>query len=356
MLKWVKPSKVEVYSFLISMPFIDLGLQAILYGDRVIYDNPIWSISFPLIYVIGLLSWYSQVLYNAWIEKKFPSLAESGKRIITKCLVYVVVMSPSVLFIFFLYDRLHILGYSIKEGDLKMGLILGVVVNLIFVGLWEAIYIIKKYKESLADIELIEQMGTQQEFENLKNQVNPHFLFNCFNTLSSLISIDKKQAETFLDELSKVYRYLLRNNEDGISTLEKEVKFMHSYYRLLKTRYGDGLNLSIEIDKRYQPYLLPSLSLQLLVENAVKHNIVSKQQPLMLEIFTTAGNKLVVNNNLQKKQQKEKSTHIGLNNIRAKYKLMKQQGFQVVEGEKNFMVVLPLIWNDNKQEPYLNNL
>jgi LytS/YehU family sensor histidine kinase len=86
------------------------------------------------------------------------------------------------------------------------------------------------------------------------------------------------------------------------------------------------------------------------VENAVKHNIVSRQQPLMVEIFTTAGNKLVVNNNLQKKQLKEKSTHIGLNNIKAKYKLMKQQGVQVVEGEKNFMVVLPLIWNDNKHE------
>ncbi|MES1223704.1 MAG: histidine kinase, partial [Bacteroidota bacterium] len=244
--------------------------------------------------------------------------------------------------------RLHILGYSIKAYDIKWGLILGVSVNLVFIGLWEAIYIINKYKESLAERELIEKMGTEQEFENLKNQVNPHFLFNCFNTLSSLIEVDRKQAEVFLDELSKVYRYLLRNNEDGISTVENEVKFIQSYYQLMKTRYGDGLNMNIEIDRRYYPYLLPSLSLQLLVENAVKHNIVSKQQPLMVEIFTAAGNKLVVNNNLQKKQQKEKSTYIGLNNIKSKYALMKQKGFQVVEGEKNFMVVLPLIWNEAK--------
>jgi len=258
-------------------------------------------------------------------------------------------MSPSILLIFFLYDRLHILDYSISIADIKWGLILGVSVNLVFIGLWEAIYIINKYKESLAEKEMIEKMGTEQEFENLKNQVNPHFLFNCFNTLSSLIEIDRNQAEVFLDELSKVYRYLLRNNEDGISTVENEVKFINSYYQLLKTRYGDGLNMNIEIDKRYYPYLLPSLSLQLLVENAVKHNIVSKQQPLMVEIFTAAGNKMVVNNNLQKKQQKEKSTNIGINNIRSKYALMKQKGFQVVEGEKNFMVVLPLIWNDTKR-------
>lgn len=347
-MKWVKPSKVELYSFFIPMPFIALALNSIMYGQRVYTDFRIWLISFPLLYVIGIASWYLNVVYNRFAEQKFPSLSESNNRIVTKSLVYLFVMSPSILLIFFLYDRLHLLGYSVSVTDIKWGLILGVSVNLVFVGLWEAIYIINKYKESLAEKEMMEKMGTEQEFENLKNQVNPHFLFNCFNTLSSLIEVDRKQAEVFLDELSKVYRYLLRNNEDGISTVENEVKFINSYYQLLKTRYGDGLNMNIEIDKRYYPYLLPSLSLQLLVENAVKHNIVSKQQPLVVEIFTAAGNKMVVNNNLQKKQQKEKSTNIGLNNIRSKYALMKQKGFQVVEGEKNFMVVLPLIWNDTK--------
>jgi two-component system LytT family sensor kinase len=206
-----------------------------------------------------------------------------------------------------------------------------------------------KYKETLSEKELIEQMSMEQEFENLKSQINPHFLFNCFNTLSSLIQEDKKEAENFLDELSKVYRYLLKSNESGVSTVEKELQFIQSYYKLLKTRYGSGLRMSIDIDKRYYSYLVPSLSLQLLVENAVKHNIVSRTQPLVIEILTAAGNKLVVNNNLQPKQLKKTSTRIGLNNIRSKYKLMKQEGFQVVEGESNFMVVLPLVWNDLKE-------
>ncbi|MGC4035296.1 MAG: histidine kinase [Chitinophagaceae bacterium] len=348
MRNWVRPTRTEWYSFIIPMPFIDLALNFILYGRAIYTDSKIWLISFPLIFVIGIASWYSQVAYNHFIEGKFPSLADSTKRILAKSAVYLLIMSPSVLVIFFLYDRFHILGYSLQIGDLKWGLITGVTVNLVFIGLWEAIYIIDKYKESLAEKEMLEKMGTEQEFENLKSQVNPHFLFNCFNTLSSLIEVDRSKAEIFLDELSKVYRYLLRNNEDGISTVENEIKFIQSYYQLLKTRYGDGLNMTIEIDKRYYPYLLPSLSLQLLVENAVKHNIVSKQQPLTVEIFTTAGNKLVVNNNLQKKQQKEHSTNIGLNNIRSKYSLMKQKGFQIIEGEKNFMAVLPLIWNEPK--------
>jgi two-component system, LytTR family, sensor kinase len=350
MVKLRNPSKVEWYSFFIPMPFITLALNSIIYGQRTYTDPKVWMISFPLIYAIGFFSWYLHTVYNAAIERKFPSLAESGKRTLTKMLVILLVMSPSVLLIFLTYDRLHILGYSLGEGDLKWGLILGVVVNLVFVTLWEAIYIIDKYKESLTEKEQLEQMNIEHEFENLKSQVNPHFLFNSFNTLSSLIAIDKKQAEVFLDELSKVYRYLLRNNEDSITTVEQEIKFIQSYYRLLKTRYGNALNMTMEIDKRYYPYLIPSLSLQLLVENAVKHNIVSRQQPLTLEIFTTAGNKLVVNNNLQKKQLKEKSTHIGLNNIRSKYKLIKQDGFQVVEGENNFMVVLPLVWNETKKD------
>jgi LytS/YehU family sensor histidine kinase len=266
--------------------------------------------------------------------------------------VNLLIMTPSVLVIFYVYDYFHIMGYRLQDGDLKWGLVAGICVNVVFETLWEVIYILEKYKESLSEKELIEKMNIKQEFENLKSQVNPHFLFNCFNTLSSLISEDKKQAEIFLDELSKVYRYLLRTNEDGMATLESEIKFIESYYRLLKTRYGPALQMQLEIDKKYYPYELPSLSLQLLVENAVKHNAVSRQHPLTIEVFTTSGKQLVVNNNLQLKQQKEKSTRIGLNNIRSKYKLLRQEGFQIVEGEKNFMVVLPLVWNQsNPQRP-----
>lgn len=345
-----KPLKVEVYSFLISMPFIDIALNRILYQDALFRDWRIWVYSFPLLYVIGIMSWLGHVQYDHFIRNRFPELKQTAQRIFFKIFTNLLVMTPSVLLIFWVYDRFHILGYQLREGDLKWGYLVGLSVNLLFETLWEVVYVLKKYKETLSEKELIEQMSMEQEFENLKNQINPHFLFNCFNTLSSLIQEDKKEAEKFLDELSKVYRYLLKSNEDGVSTVEKELKFIESYYRLLKTRYGSGLQMSMDIDKRYYSYLLPSLSLQLLVENAVKHNIVSRMQPLVVEIFTAAGNKLVVNNNLQRKQISKVSTRIGLNNIRSKYKLMKQDGFQIVEGENNFMVVLPLVWNDTKEE------
>jgi LytS/YehU family sensor histidine kinase len=220
--------------------------------------------------------------------------------------------------------------------------------------MWEADYTIREWKSSLIEKEKLQQLNLQQEFEALKSQVNPHFLFNCFNTLSSLITEDKKQAETFLNELSKVYRYLLRNNEDGLSSLQTELRFIQSYYRLLKTRHGDAVQLSIETDKKYDQYLLPSLSLQLLVENAVKHNVLSKNKPLIIDIFTTAGNKLVVSNNLQLRTLKAPSNKVGLQNIKSKYELLNQTGFQILKDQKTFIIVLPLIWNKVADEKIIS--
>lgn len=345
-----KPNKVQIFSFVLSMPIIALVLNQIIYGDRSLKEWRILVFSSALLYCIGILSWFSHVQYEALIHRKFPELKHTFIRIVYKFLANILVMTPSVLAIFYVYDWFHIFGYQLKMDDLKWGYVVGLCVNFLFVTLWEVLYLLDKYKESLSERELLEQMNMEQEFETLKSQINPHFLFNCFNTLSSLIQEDKKEAEKFLDELSNVYRYLLKSNEDGVSTVEKEIKFIQSYYKLLRTRYGSGLQLNMDIDKRYYPYLLPSLSLQLLVENAVKHNIVSRLQPLVIEIFTAAGNKMVVNNNLQRKQLVKASTRIGLTNIQAKYSLMKQKGFQIVEGKDNFMVVLPLVWNDNKEE------
>ena len=345
-MRFSQPLRVQVIGFWVSMPFIVLAWHGLLYPDRFLTDWRIWAFSWPLIYAIGIVSWYLHIQYDHAIRRKFPTLKETGKRIFFKAFVNPLVMVPSVLMIFFIYDYFSILGYQLHPGDLKWGYLIGLSINLLFDTLWEVLYLLEKYRESLAEKDLLEKMSMEHAFENLKGQVNPHFLFNCFNTLSSLIEEDKAEAERFLNELSKVYRYLLRSNEDGVSTVEKEIKFIQSYFQLLKTRYGESLQMSIDIDRRYYPYLLPSLSLQLLVENAVKHNIVSRQNPLILEVFTTEGNKLVVNNNLQRKPLAVRSTHIGLSNIQAKYKLMNQEGFQVVEGESNFMVVLPLVWNN----------
>jgi two-component system, LytTR family, sensor kinase len=346
-MKFIKPPKLETYSFILSIPFIAIAYNLLFFGDRLWKDIDVWLISFNLIVVIGIVSWYGHVLYSNWAENKYPSLQQSKQRIMLKLLIPVLVMGPSVALILVLYDRFHILGYHLKVSHILPAMAIGVSVNLIFETLYEADYTLKCLKQSRAEKETAIQLLVNEEFDALKNQVNPHFLFNCFNTLSSLISVDKEKAEQFLNELSKVYRYLLRNNEEGVSTVENEIKFIQSYFQLLQTRHGEAVKLNMQIDKRYEPYLIPSLTLQLLVENVVKHNALSKNKPLVIDIFTAAGNKLVVSNNLQRRTVKAPSNKVGLENIREKYRLLKQIGFQVMEDEKNFTVVLPLIWNNN---------
>lgn len=345
-MKWVRPSRVQWYGFWTAMPLVDLAVNLILYDRAVFHDYRVWLISFPLMFVIGWFVWYGHVMYDRWVQQKYPEISQSTQRILVKCGVVFLIMTPMALLVFLVYDYFHILDYSLKNGDLIKGILVGFSVNLIFLTLWEATYIMDKRRESIAEKEILKQMSLQQEFEVLKSQVNPHFLFNCFNTLSSLITEDAAKAETFLDELSKVYRYLLRNNETGLSTLQNEIRFIRSYFGLLKTRHGEAVQFQVETDKRYDHYLVPSLSLQLLVENAVKHNMLSKNIPLTIDIFTTAGNKLVINNNLQRRTVKGPSNKIGLENIRSKYELLKQKGFQIMEDAKNFTVVLPLIWDN----------
>lgn len=353
-MKLPKATKLQLYSFLASMPLIAILLNYIFYDQRMFSDLKVWTVSFPLLFMLGTGSWRMHVVIAGLTRQKFPELSQTKTRLIIMALCIIPFMSLSVSIIFFIYDRLHILGYNFNVEDFKAGLLVGFCVNLLFETLYEADYLLEKYKESLQEKETFRQLSVAQEFDALKNQVNPHFLFNCFNTLSSLIGEDKTKAEAFLNELSKVYRYLLRNNEDGLSSVENEVRFIQSYYKLLQTRHGEAVKLNIQVDKKYYPYLLPSLSLQLLVENVVKHNVISKTEPQVIDIFTTAGNKVVVNSNIRRRNARVLSNKVGLNNIHAKYFLLNQPGFQVMEDEKNFTVVLPLIWNNSSSIPETN--
>lgn len=346
-----RPKKTEWITFFALMPIIVYVLHYLLFGARPDQLGTLLK-SFPVLTIILFISWYLHVLSMHWLRAKMPELKQTLLRLIILSVVHMGLISMSMVFYFYGFDALNFLDYHINVADFKLSLLLGVTIILLATAIWEGEYIFDKWKDSLAEKELLEQLHLQNEFESLKNQVNPHFLFNCFNTLSSLITEDRALAEKFLDEMSKVYRYLLRSNEDSLTTVQKELQFIRSYFKLLKSRYGSALEFKIEVDKKYETYLLPSLSLQLLIENAVKHNIVSKQLPLVIDIFTTEGNKLIINNNLQRKLIKASSTGIGLENIKSKYDLLEHQGFQVLEDDKNFTVVLPLLWSKTSENHF----
>jgi two-component system LytT family sensor kinase len=195
----------------------------------------------------------------------------------------------------------------------------------------------------------------QLEFDRLKKQLNPHFLFNNLNILSSLITTDSTKASYYLNELSKVYRYLLRRNHEDFSSLKEELAFINSYAALIQIRFGNAVQIVIEDKSSKQIGMLPVLSLQLVVENAIKHNIAHKTNPLIIEIYVTNNNYVRIRNNIQKKLTTIISNRIGLANIQSKYRLLKINDMKIYSTTDFFEVQLPLITNLNYNYEDINN-
>ena len=212
-------------------------------------------------------------------------------------------------------------------------------------------YRLKAENESLTvEKQQLELAAAQQDkemilarFETLKNQVNPHFLFNSLNVLSSLVHEDPDLAESFIAKLTRVYRYVLDLKDETLVPLDRELNFANSYFFLQQIRFGNNLQLYIEVPEIKKQQLLPPLSLQLLMENAVKHNIISKEKPLRIEHFLD-GEELVVRNNFQPRTEKEHSTGIGLSNLRERYRLLTERrpSFEMLEGE--YVARIPLLY------------
>jgi LytS/YehU family sensor histidine kinase len=214
---------------------------------------------------------------------------------------------------------------------------------VIIISVYEGIRTFERWEQKLRETEQLKKANLQSQFEGLKSQINPHFLFNSLNTLSSLIEVDAKQAELFLEEMASVYRYLLRANEIKLATLASEIDFLNSYFHLLSTRYGANIHLNQNIDTAYNTYLLPPLTLQLLIENAVKHNVILPEQQLYIHIETRGDNYLVVRNNLHRKNTRALSNHVGLSTIATQYRLLGGGEMQVDDDNAHFTVTLPLL-------------
>lgn len=327
----------------IIIPPIAVGLNWAIFGNtyfssaaHFIIPTLITSLTVVLIYM--LCSMVATILQN-----NFPLYSQTFKRIGIGILCYMSIMAIAITILFYGYDYVNIAGLTVKMANYPWVLAIGMVCNLLSTSFNEGAAFYEKWRALVDEAEQLKKENLQSQLEGLKGQVNPHFLFNSLNSLSSLISDEPEKAEKFLDELSKVYRYLLRTNEDGLTTLDTEMQFIYSYFHLLKTRYGDGLDMEVRIDERYLVYMLPPLTLQILVENAVKHNMILKDQPLKILIMTTNSGKLLVSNNLQRKDRMVSSNRVGLINIVNKYRLLKQEEISVRDDGKEFAVAVPLI-------------
>jgi len=336
-------SKKETLIAVIFLPPFAFVLNYVMFGNDYFSSLKNFLLATILTFAIIMLTYVSCGMVATVLNNRYPKYSETFKRIAIGMIIYVAIMTAAISIIFWGYDYIGFLGYQLNKSQYAWCLIVGIFCNLLATSLNEGVAFYEKWRKLVDEAENLKKENLQSQLEGLKGQVNPHFLFNSLNSLSSLISEDPEQAERFLDEMSKVYRYLLRTNEDGLTTLDSEMDFIHSYFHMLKTRYGDGLNLETKIDQHYLTYQLPPLTLQMLVENAVKHNMILKNNPLKILIMTTNSGRLVVSNNLQRKDRLVSSNRVGLTNIVNKYRLMKKEEISVRDDGKEFAVVVPLI-------------
>lgn len=227
--------------------------------------------------------------------------------------------------------------------DLLISQVIMTVISIQISSIYEIVYLNKERESDLVKVERSEKLKVQAQLDALKSQIDPHFIFNSLNTLSYLISQDQEKAKLFNDTLAKVYRYILLNKEKDLIQLKEEIEFASNYFYLLKIRYQTGLSMIIKMDNvSVEDYLIPPLSLQALIENAIKHNHFSEKNPLGIEI-TISEEKITVINQKNIKKFDIQSSKIGLSNLSERYSLIVNKDITIEQTPEFFTVLLPIL-------------
>lgn len=229
-----------------------------------------------------------------------------------------------------------------KATMMATSITIGVLVSIIILSIEIGSQFFTHWKKSLVEIEKYKTETLQAQLQNLKNQINPHFLFNNLSVLSSLVYKDQDKALDFINQLSKVYRYLLDNGNNELVTLENEMAFIYSYTYLLKIRFDKNIIFNIIIPDDKLNVLIPPMAVQMLVENAIKHNEISSEFPLTI-IIKTNEHTLEVSNNLRLRNDVETSSKTGLQNIKERYKYYTENLVEVSQNPDSFIVKIPLL-------------
>jgi two-component system LytT family sensor kinase len=323
---------------------IGIPATGILGGFTSLIQTP--EISLPVLILNSLL--ITGIIWeaNRWMvirmRNRFPSYEQTVKRIAAQFTLSIVGSSLILIAYCNVFGLLFVNGGP-NTTALITNLITGLTFTILISIIYECVYFFSMWKQSIVESEELKRQQVLSQYEALKSQVNPHFLFNSLNTLTGLIEDDQSKAVEYVHQLSKVYRHILQSSDKETISLREEMNFLKSYIFLLKMRFGENLITEISIDDHLQDALVPALAVQQLVENAIKHNIISTSQPLHLKVSTDSSGRLTVVNNLQKKMSVEHSSGFGLSSLQHRFHLLGADAVNVVETESQFRVTIPLL-------------
>ncbi|MDB5156504.1 MAG: signal transduction histidine kinase, LytS [Mucilaginibacter sp.] len=332
--KWARLIGIPVIVILLVFTSDNRGIST---SSKVL----VVSIAKYVVYVI--IYWECSRFIFLYMRNRFPALKQTARRIIIQSLV---------MFFFILLAGLVIAGFNHAypngsgepflaeyEDIIRKSLVLLGIVTIIY----ECAYFFGRWEHSLYESERLKKESLISQLELLKNQISPHFLFNSLNALITLVPEDPKLSVLFIQRLSNVYRHVLNYNEKNIIDLGIELKFLDDYIFLNKMRFGENLHIVYQLPVNLELIKVIPFTLQMLVENAIKHNIVSGKKPLTITI-SKAGNFIVVKNNLQVKTSGVESTGTGLQNITNRYELLTNKKVEIVT-DTDFSVSLPIIYD-----------
>ncbi len=303
--------------------------------DTVV-NNALFSISISIILYVVF-----RVMFR-YLNTHYPWLKSIGKRLQIQVLL-VVGLSSTIMALFTWLWYLLFFDGCFSRSSFFSNIIIAVLISLLINAIYEGVNLFRQLKDSQIETEKLKRQNIESHFETLKNQVGPHFLFNSLNTLLALIEEDTLQAKEFVKKLATYYRYALQVNERDVVELTTETALVKSYVFLLESRFGDNLKVYFDLPEQFDNKGIVPLSMQMLVENAVKHNVISNAYPLNIQIGIKDGF-IFVENSKRKKDALEQSNRIGLENIRNRYQLLAGKDIRVEsEHPDYFRVELPLI-------------
>ncbi len=319
---------LAIYSFLnIIVLEGDRLFQAQLPKDYLLYT----------IFFLCIAVWFANLTIEVYLLRRFrqihPLALQFGISIVAVIIICLISVELTEL----------ILGYPFNFTQQNLLLTTGFTFRInLFLNSINAIYFFsQKYKEKAVETEKLKTLTSTARYEMLNNQINPHFFFNNLNTLSTLIHSDTQKADHYLQKLSDIYRYILATKDSELVSLQKELKFLNDYIDLLSIRFMDSLSFHLDIDEASAEKYLPPAVLQLLVENVVKHNYFTKQEPITVQV--KSDNRYVtISNKIQKKEAVEHSSGIGLQNISERYEFL-GENIKIDSNDGIFKVELPLI-------------
>ena len=308
------------------------------------YNFSNWQIKLSFLYTIGIAAVVWQG--NRYLHYTMRSYFDWHNKPLQKIVVLLFSVSfytipASVLLLVGWYK---LFGNGVPDWNVIWQSSLIILVCVIFIThVYETVFLVKETESEMVRNEQLERAKAEAELEALKNQIDPHFIFNSLNTLSHLIEEKPLKAKQFNDNLADVYRYILQNKARDLVLLNDEVRFLQNYFVLLKIRFESAVHMHVLVNEdKADQYLIPPISLQILVENAIKHNEFSEKLPLTIEI-KLVNDELVINNPVRKKTLRKPTSKIGLQNLRERYRLITNKEIVINEGENDFNVALPVL-------------